>query len=95
MLPESADRGFEAAEVELGGGEAIFARAVLDETVGDAEHERGQRVAAVREQFDDCRTRTTRDRVLLDGDQRGVRPREAIRRRNPVNPPRPVNPWID
>src|SRR6187397_1222338 len=36
LLPESPDGGFEAAEIELRGGEAILTRAVLDEAVRDA-----------------------------------------------------------
>src|SRR3954464_6624936 len=39
LLPESPDGGFEAAEVEFRGREAILAGAVLDEAVGNTECE--------------------------------------------------------
>src|SRR5262245_17748465 len=77
VLPESSDRRFQAAEVELGRGETVLARTVFDEAIRDAQGQRRQHRAAVREQFDDGRAGTAGHRVLLDGHERGVRAREA------------------
>jgi hypothetical protein len=41
VIPPAPDRAFEAGQIELGLDEAILAGPVLDETIGNAERERG------------------------------------------------------
>ena len=43
-MPPTFDGGFDRGDIESGRGEAIVARAVFDEAVGDAKVERGQAI---------------------------------------------------
>ena len=71
-VPPALHRGREAGLIELRLREAILARAVFDEAVGNAEREGGQRGRAVREQFDDRGAGAAGDGVFFDGDERGM-----------------------
>jgi len=59
--------GAEAGKIEAGGGEATFARAMLDEAVGDADLQQGQRLGFGGEQLGDRCAGPAEIDVFLDG----------------------------
>jgi len=74
--------GAEAGKIEAGGGEATFARAMLDEAVGDADLQQGQPLGFGGEQLGDRCAGPAESDVFLDGHQcavaRGEREHEVL-----------------
>ena len=64
--------GAETGKIEAGGGEATFARAVLDEGVGNADLQQGQRLGFGGEQLGDRCAGPAESDVFLDGHQCAV-----------------------
>src|SRR3954447_7888322 len=76
-MPPACDRRLDCRAVETGERQAILARAVLDEAVGNTEIQSRYGVSVGSEAFDDRAAGAARDDVFLDSDQRAVRAGDA------------------